>query len=90
MIQNARPMVERIRSPWCSLMSVMGVTGMLKRNGSQLSPSSRETNMPNSVPAYSRPGRTGSSRIARVGKSEGIPLSPVVSNVQLSPKFSVL
>ena len=39
--------------------------------------------MPNSVPAYSSPARSGSSRTTRVGVSAGMPLVPSVSRRQL-------
>ena len=85
MIQKLRPIVDRTKSCSCTLMSVTGVAGKLSWNDCQLTPSSNEMNMPNSVPAYSSPSRSGSSRTTRTGWSFGMPLSPGVMRVQLCP-----
>jgi hypothetical protein len=56
--------------------------GKLSCSDSQLSPSSKETQTPVSVPAKRRPGVFGSSRTARVYAPTGIPRS---MRVQLLP-----
>ena len=81
-IQNERPWVAAISSSPRTARSYMGATGRLRLSGSQHAPSSRETKTPRSVPAYSRPGRTGSSRMTRVKSSSGrLPLI----GVQVAP-----
>src|SRR5882724_9105107 len=50
------------------------VAGMLSRRDCQLSPSSKETNTARSVPAKSKPLRTGSSRTALMGSVDMGPL----------------
>ena len=81
-IQNDRPWVAAIRSSPRIARSWMGATGRLRLNGSQDAPSSQETNRPRSVPAYSSPERTGSSRMTRVKSSAG--RLPVIC-VQVAP-----
>ena len=79
MIHIARPCVAITRSFLCTLMSLMGTLGRLSWNDCQCAPLSNDTNIPNSVPAYSNPSRRGSSRTTRVGQSVGMPFLPSVS-----------
>ena len=81
-IQNERPCVESTRSLCAILMSVTGVTGRFNWNDCQCAPLSNEMYIPNSVPAYSSPARSGSSRTTRVGSSAAMPFLPSVSRVQ--------
>ena len=86
---NAAPVSPANAFACASLISVTGVFGRLSWNGCQTPPLSNEMYMPNSVPAYSRPARSGSSRTTRVGSSAAMPFLPSVSRVQVLPKSSV-
>ena len=73
-IQNERPWVPTTRSSSLTTRSRMDVAGMLRRSDCQCSPSSNETYTARSVPAKSRPLRTGSSRTALTMPPSGMPL----------------
>ena len=62
-----------------------GVTGRLSWNGLQFAPSSKEMYRPNSVPASSRPFRSGSSRTTLVKWRGGMPFLPFVSRSHVRP-----
>ena len=73
MIQNDRPFVATTRSSPFTTRSEIGVMGMLPRSVCHDPPSSNDTYTRVSVPAYSRPRLTGSSRMTLVKSSSGIP-----------------
>ena len=64
-IQTLRPYVATTRSLSLTTMSRYDVFGRFSINDCQLSPSSNETYMPLSVPAYSNPARFVSARMTR-------------------------